>query len=431
MVQPGPVRRADRLRLSQDDFQTVRAPPRGRLPGRPPRPGRGPYLVSAGPARPSTSLTTICREEDQTGVVLRTVAESVDIGYELVYRCTVYQLPDVDAPDTVQTTDGPVELIIKDFICPAGTDPALNFFGLIGRCHQVQSGTPFEVTNPAGAYESKETQGDGNVTFDVYGGISWTVTRVHNASPYLPPVLFCNVRDDLLQEPDRYAPFMTYTSGPEGAVLPLEQGMTWICGAYSIPTDPSDGNDTVQVSITKRVCPEGTQAPTVATCAGTLAGVTFHLLLGTETIVATRQTDANGSVAFAAPEHLEVFGLVELVPTGYRLASAARCSVNGGAPTDVTVDQLGIVDLGELTGGGTVACDWFNIVDPGAAAAPALELEVADVDDRALAPGGDRGQDAPQDGSSEDEAQGGGEDGSSPEPTETPEPGIVPLEEGE
>jgi len=406
----------------------------------------GLYLVATGPPPPSMRLTTICREEDQAGTVLQTFDNLFfDIGYELVYRCTIYQTADAGAPGTVQRSDGPTILIVKDFVCPPGTDPSLNFFGLIGRCQQVESGTPYEVTNPAGAYESKETQGDGNVTFDVFGGTSWTVTRVQNASPYLPPVLYCNVRDDLLQEPDRYAPFMTYTSGPEGAVLPLEQGMTWICGAYSIPTDPGDGSDTIQVSVTSRVCPEGTQAPTAALCAETLAGVTVHLLAAGETIVATNQTGPDGSVAFAAPENLITFGLAEDVPSGFAVADVARCSVDGGAPTDLAVDQLGIVDLGELTGGQTVACDWFNVADSSATAPAPLtqDRQVVDIDAPELTPDVEGGEIEPRDDGGQEvgdpevgDPDGGGPDDGGPDdagdadPTETPDSGgIVPLEE--
>lgn len=408
----------------------------------------GPYLVAGEPAAPLTRLTLICRVEDGFGNLITTLtgkggAINLSIGHELVYRCTMYQLPEGELPDEIQRTDGPVELIITDLSCPPGTDPALNFFGLIGRCSERNSAKRWVAQTAAGGYVPGEVTEQGVARFALHGD-TWTVSNKFPSSSY-PPVLYCNVRDELLQEPPAYAPFMTYTHGQNGAVIALEQYLTWNCVSYTIPMATGTGADVAQVSVTKRVCPEGIQAPTVAACGGTLPGVTFHLLYAAQTIVATRQTDANGAVAFAAPENLQVFGLAEEVPAGYRVASNASCSVNGAAPTNLAVDQLGIVDLGTLTGGDTVSCDWFNIVDPGAAAAGSLELETlpagaidtlpTGVDADAVAT-----DDATTDDATADDAEGevdGGRDqpqvdgGEDVTATGTPESGIVPLEEDE
>lgn len=150
--------------------------------------------------------------------------------------------------------------------------------------------------------------------------------------------------------------------------MALEQNLTWSCTIYNIPTDPGTGSDTADVSVTKHVCPEGTTSPSIATCSQTLAGVTFHLLYGTQTIVSTKQTDANGAVSWAAPQNLTDFGLAEEAPAGYRIADVALCAKNGGAPTEYPVNEFGIVDLGSLTAMDAVSCAWFNILDPGAAA---------------------------------------------------------------
>ena len=426
----------------------------------------GPYLFAGEPAAPGTRLTQICRVEDSFGAFVTTLTApegglTVSIGNDLVYHCTMYQLPDTELPDEIATNDGPAELRITDIWCPPGTDPALNLFGLVGRCSQRNDAKSWEASNSAGGYDHGEVIDDGVARLDLSGG-AWTVTTVYPAS-FHPPILYCNVRDEFGNEPPAYAPFMTYPYGPNGAEIHLEQHLTWLCTSYTIPFDAGTGDDVAQVSVTNRVCPEGTQAPTVAACAETLPGVTFHLLLGTGTIIATRQTDAGGGVAFAAPDNLLTFGLAEEVPAGYQIASTASCSINGAAPADLPVDQFGIVDLGNLTGGDTVACDWFNIVDSGAPAAPKLELdvEIADAADLELAPvdatasdtgrdatdevGGvqdepriegsqdelkiENGQDEPETVAGEDEPRITGDEDIAA--TETPETGMVPLEADE
>ena len=401
----------------------------------------GPYLIAGAPAAPETQLTLVCRVEDGFGALITTLsgeggAINLSIGNDLVYRCTMYQLPDVDLPDEFQTTDGPAELIITDLSCPPGTDPALNFFGLIGRCGERNPANRWEAWTVPGGYAYGEAIDDGVVRLEVYGD-TWNVTTRYPGDSY-PPILYCNVRDADGNEPPAYAPFMTYTYGPNGAVIALEQYLTWNCVSYTIPMAAGTGDDVAQVSVTKPVCPEGTQAPTVAACAETLAGVTFHLLYAGQTIVATRQTDASGVVAFAAPENLQVFGLAEEVLAGYRLASTASCSIDGAPPTDLAVDQGGIVDLGTLTGGQTVDCDWFNILDSGAPAAPAADLVIADVGDLDLAPvdataGDARSDPADEAGAGQDEpAVDAGEDADEDAvPTKTPESGMIPLEADE
>lgn len=397
----------------------------------------GRYLVSGGPVPLSKQITLVCRVEDASGTLIDTFSApgnggiDLQIGYDRVYRCTMYTLPEGELPDELAPdfpTNGPVTLEITDYLCPAGTDPALNYFGLIGRCSPSPYRPRYEAHGNGNAFLG-DPIGDGTVSFDLTGG-SWTITNDYPTGDH-PPIFFCNVRDELFQEPPRYAPFMTYTyAAGSGAVMALEQDMTWYCAAYHIPAAAGDGSDVAQITVTKHLCPEGTTAPTVAACAQTVNDVTFHLLYGTQTIVATRATDANGVVSFAGPENLGSFGLAEDVPAGFVVAPYAICSENGGVPTQYPVITGAVVDLGALTGGDTVDCHWFNIVSTSAVAAPS-ELEVAtDLEILDLAPVDDAGQDEPQDDAGQDEPQ---EDaGTDAGRTGTPESdGMVPLEEGE
>jgi hypothetical protein len=362
----------------------------GALPADLPDLPAGPYMLSVGPIPVLMQFEMVCRVESPNGDLIQTLTGTtfitLSLGYDAVARCTVYLLPEGELPDElapIESTDGPVELIITDFLCPAGTDPALNYFGLIGRCPQSDRPGRWEARGAAGGYETGDPIDDGVVSMTLTGGV-WTVNTFHASSDY-PPVLFCNVRDELGNEPPQYAPFLTYQHGQTGAVMTLEQNMTWLCSAYVIPMGGGDGSDVVRISVTKHVCPEGTTAPTVAACAQTLDDVTFHLLFGTQTIVASRATDANGVIVFSAPENLGSFGLAEEVPAGFIVAPYAVCATNGGASTGYPVAAGAIVDLGALTGGDVVDCAWFNVADPTAVAPAPLDLEVADIENLELA----------------------------------------------
>ena len=402
----------------------------------------GPYMLSVGPIPVLTQLQMMCRVESPAGDLIQTLTGTtfitLSLGYDRDYRCTVYSLPEGERPDEIQSTDGPAELVITDFFCPAGTDPALNYFGLIGRCGIPNTKPLWEARTSAGHHKVSEQIDDNVVRLGLDGAGPWTLST-YSPSGSHPPILFCNVRDEIGNEPPAYAPFMTYTYGPAGAVIQLEQHLTWNCVSYTIPTAVGTGSDVAQVTSTVHACPEGTVAPTVAACAQTMAGVTVHLLYGTETIVATRQTDAAGVVGFAAPQNLAVFGLAQEIPVGYAHASSALCSKNGGAPAEYAVSSQGVIDLGGLTGGDTVSCSWFNVADSSAVAPDPLELEIADVEDLELAPEIEDGQDGARDDSDLDEFKGDsgvdtpqGDSGEDALPTKTPESGgIVPLEEDE
>jgi hypothetical protein len=409
----------------------------------------GPYLISGEPAPALMKVTLVCTVEDGFGTVIGSFTGqggslNLFIGNDLVYRCTQYILPDVDMPSEVEAGDGPVTVIIEDIRCPAGTDPTLNFFGLIGRCGERQEGARWEARSSVGHYERGTTDGAGRILFEVHAD-TWTFNTFPASSDYAP-VFYCNVRDELGQEPERYAPFMTYHHGENGAVMALEQHMTWICVAYTIPTAPGDGSDTADVSATVHACPEGTTSPSLATCSATLPGVITHLLYNAETIVSTKQTDAAGFVSWQAPENLQFFGLAEEAPTGYRLADTALCAMNGGAATAYAVDEFGIIDLGELTAADAVSCALFNIADPNAAPSSDAQLEQATPEELApeerapehgpdaplatpVVPIDNDGVDAPADDQTGADAPADAD--ADAEPTSTPESGLVPLEEDE
>ena len=386
----------------------------------------GSYMLSAGPIPPLMQLKMVCRVENGAGTLIDTLTGSTFItftaGYDRVYRCVVYLLPEGELPDELAPdvdVSGPVEVIVTDYLCPAGTDPSLNYFGLIGRCSELADSPRWAAYGAAGGSEVGDQIEDGTVSMTLTGGV-WTLETRWPTGDHAP-ILFCNVRDKFFQEPPQYAPFMTYQHGATGAVMTLEQNMTWLCAAYFVPAAAGDGSDVAEITVTKHLCPEGTTAPSVSTCAQTVYDIPFHLLYGTQTIVATRATDANGVVAFAGPENLGSFGLAEDVPGGFVVAPYALCSENGGAPIEVPVIAGAVVDLGSLAGGDTVDCAWFNVVDSSAVATVDLDLEIADVDDRDLVPDVDSGRDAPQDDAGEDAV-----------PTATPKSdGMVPLEADE
>lgn len=404
----------------------------------------GPYMLSVGPIPVLMQFKMTCTIESAAGDFIQTLTGTtfitLSLGYDAVARCTVYLLPEGELPDELapdEPTDGPLDVVITSYECPAGTDPALNFFGLIGRCNQPAIWARWEARGAAGGYETGDAIDDGVVSMTLTGGV-WTVNTFWASGDH-PPVLFCNVRDEFGQEPPQYAPFMTYEHGETGAVMTLQQDLTWLCAAYFIPGAPGDGSDVASITTTLHACPEGTTSPTIPDCSATLPGVTMHLLYGTETIVATRQTDAAGVVAFAAPENLTVFGLAEEIPAGYVQAPSALCSVNGAVPIAYPVSPEGILDLGNLAGGDTVSCAWLNIVSSSAAAPAPLDLEVEaeaedldsapDVDDGEVEPRDDSGQDETQDDSGQDESEDEAEPTATPESEESD--GIVPLEADE
>lgn len=331
----------------------------------------GAYMISA-KADPLEKLIFVCRIEDQAGNLIDTLSNhgalALQIGHDLVYRCTAYQLPDSPTvTDVAPPANGPVTVELRNLLCPAGTDPALNYYGLIGRCHQPFGSRYYAMRTAAGDVEEDKTRSDGSASFALYGDV-WTLSTELSGEHH-PPVIYCNVKDFLGQEPAHYAPFMTYPYGANGAVLALEPELTWLCVAYNIPLDPGTGSDTADVSVSSYACPEGTSSPSLAACLTPLAGATVHLLYGTETIVATRQTDAHGAVGWLAPANLQAFGLAAEAPAGYRNADTALCARNGGASATYPVDEHGIIDLGALTATDEVACFWFSIPDANAQAA--------------------------------------------------------------
>jgi hypothetical protein len=308
----------------------------------------GAYTISQEGVDPSTELVVYCSLADADVAVPFSFVDAgtitLDLPADTGVVCDWYAIPPADASTTLQVTK---------FSCPVGMDAGegTSLAQFQQACTTLTDDVDFTLA-PLGQQGSTLTTGSagtGTVLFESLPTGNFSLTE-DIPGEFSTPWAFCGL------EGGNLSPF-TWIRGGDPLSIDATAG-TYECLWFNIPEDTGQPSS---LTVTKYLCPEGTNGNYQSRCGSNpLGGATFGLD-GPGGYEADALTGSDGTVWFGELSS-GAHTLTEIPPAGTNVSVyVVACSAEGEAFDFAYNDATGMRIDFDLPAATDVTCAWYNI----------------------------------------------------------------------